>query len=126
MTMRRWGVAIAVAAAVIVVGVGFAAAVDRDSGHVPAGMMSGTSMGGDMMSGTSMGAGMTGDAAGMMGGVDMSAMHEQMMASMATTVPTAMLARCDKLHDQMLSVASGEAAPGNGHASHHGGTGDAG
>lgn len=109
MTTRRWGVAILVAAAVTAVGMGLAVAGDRGSGQVGAGMMGGSSMG-----------------AGMMGAGDMEAMHQQMMSSMAGTVSPDVLARCDKLHDQMWSVTTSNAAAGTGHASHHGGTGNPG
>ncbi|MEX0985278.1 MAG: hypothetical protein WD096_09560 [Actinomycetota bacterium] len=106
-TKMRWLVATAVVTGVISFSVGFAAAGGEGSRGVAGGMMGGTS-------GGMMGSGMV----SMMNGVDMEAMHQQMMAAMAGTVPSDMLARCNELHGQMRS-ASGATAADAGHASHH-------
>jgi hypothetical protein len=88
-------------------------------------MMGGTSdgmMGSGPMGGTSMDTGM----ATMMAGVDMEAMHDQMMAAMAGKIPSDVLARCDALHDKMWSDAGTGGAESTGHSDHHGNAGDSG
>jgi hypothetical protein len=133
-TKARWIVGIAVVAAVIGLGVGLAAAGDGGDPQGSVGMMGGTSNGmiggasNGMMGGASngmMGSGSMGDGmmsagmATMMAGVDMEAMHDQMMASMAGKVPSDVLARCDALHDQMWSGAAMGGAGSAGHPTHH-------
>lgn len=121
----RWVVGIAVVAAVIGVGMGFAAAGDGGTPQGSGGMMGGTSMGTGMMgSGPTLGGAMGAGMATMMSGVDMEAMHDQMMVGMAGEVPSDVLARCDALHDQMWSATGG--ANSAGHAAHHGSLGSTG
>ncbi len=118
-TKARWVVGIAMVAAVVGVGVGFAAAGDGGTSMVAGGMMGGS--GGMMGSGPMVDATMGASMATMMAGVDMDAMHDQMMAAMAGKVFPDVLARCDALHDQALFGANGA-----GHAAHHGNVGSTG
>lgn len=145
-TKARFLVGMAVIAGVLAIGVGFAAAGDSGNTQGPGtsgGMMGGSStttgmMGssyGGMMGGSSdgmMGSGSTvggvmGSGMGaMMAGVDMDAMHEQMMAALAGKVPADQLARCDALHDQMWFDGGTDGALGTGHSAHHGNAGSTG
>jgi hypothetical protein len=117
-TKTRWLVGVPIVAAVLAVSAGFAVARDGGTSQVPGGMMGGTSIGTGMMgSAPTVGGMMSAGMRVMMSGVDMDAMHEQMMSALAGDVPPDLLARCDALHDQMWSAA------GDGHAAHHGGLG---
>jgi hypothetical protein len=124
-TKTRWLVGAPAVAAVLAVSAGFAVARDGGTPQVPGGMMGGTSIGTGMMgSGPTVGGMMDAGMASMMSGVDMEAMHEQMMAALAGKVPSDILARCDALHDRMWSAAGG--ADGAGHGAHHGNVGSTG
>ena len=124
-TKVRWLVGVAVVTAVIGVGMGFAMAGDGGTPQGSGGMMGGTSMGTGMMGSGVMGNGAMGAGmATMMAGVDMEAMHDQMMAAMAGKVPSDLLAGCDALHGQMWSATGG--ADSAGHAAHHGSLGSTG
>lgn len=89
----RWVLGIAMVATLIVAGMGFAAAQGGQTSPSPGGMMG---------SGTWGPGGAT-----TMAGVDMEAMHEQMLAGMTGKIPADVLARCDALHDQMMAAAGG-------------------
>ncbi|MEO8424482.1 MAG: hypothetical protein ABI595_11320 [Actinomycetota bacterium] len=138
----QWLVGIAVVAGVLSIGVGFAVAGEggaaQGSVGTSGGMMGGSTIGTGMMdpsdggtmggtsdgmmgSGSMVGGGMGAGMASMMAGVDMDAMHEQMMAALSGTVPSDVLARCDALHDQMSSSDIGtDGVEGSGHSAHHG------
>jgi hypothetical protein len=124
-TKTRWLVGVAIVAAMLAVSAGFAVARDGGAPQVPGGMMGGSSDG--MMGSGSAVDGMMGSGMGaMMSGVDMDAMHEQMMAALAGKVPADLLARCDALHDQMWSDGGTDGAQGSGHSAHHGNVGSTG
>ncbi len=124
-TKARWVVGVAVVSAMIAGSIGFAAARDGGTPQAPGGMMGGTSIGTGMMgSGPTAGGMMDAGVASMMSGVDMEALHEQMMAALAGKVPSDILARCDALHDRMWSAAGG--TDGAGHGAHHGNVGSTG
>jgi hypothetical protein len=137
-TKARFLVGLAVIAGILAIGVGVAAAGGGDHAQgssTSGGMMGGSSTATGMMGGSSdgmMGSGSTVD--GMMGsgmgqmmsGVNMDAMHEQMMAALTAKVPADQLAQCDALHDQMWSDGGTDAAQGSDHSAHHGNAGSTG
>jgi len=121
-------VGIAMVTALIVVSMGFAAAQGGQASLTPGGMMGGGSttrgmMGSDVSTGAMMGGSsatdgmMGGGARTMMAGIDMDAMHDQMMAAVTGKVPADLLARCDALHDQMMAGTT--ATTSAAHAAHH-------
>lgn len=109
----RWVLGIAMVATLIVAGMGFAAAQGGQTSPSPGGMMGSTVAPGGMMGSTVAPGGMMGSgtwgagSAATMAGVDMEAMHEQMLAAMTGKIPADVLARCDALHDQMMAAAGG-------------------
>ena len=107
----------------LVVGMGIAAAGSRGTIPASGGMMGDTSTAGDAWTGNSTASGVMDSTSGMSGSIDMAAMHEQMMASMAGSVPAKVLARCDALHGRMMATGGSTNAD---HASHHPGTSSAG
>ncbi|MEX1263590.1 MAG: hypothetical protein WEE66_06585 [Actinomycetota bacterium] len=151
-TKARWGVGIAIVAAVIAVGVGLVTADDGGTSQVSGDMTGGNSMGTGMMgsssgsmSSGSMSGGMMGETSGgmmgsgsmgsgtmgagttsMMSGADMEGMHEQMMAALGGKVPSNVLARCDALHDQMWSNTRTDGVGDTGHLAHHANAGSTG
>jgi len=113
-------VGIAMVTALIVVSMGFAAAQGGQASLTPGGMMGGGSTTRGMMgSDVSTGAMMGGGARTMMAGIDMDAMHDQMMAAVTGKVPADLLARCDAFHDQMMGGISGAGTTSAAHAAYH-------